>query len=137
MIEFTKMVRAKGVIGIKTDYTLRQEESMSNGRTASHGYDVYVNHYSNKWPSYYTIDVISGAARTGAHFYARWKWYQGYGSRTVCVSQSYCGLQGYCAQDFDLPGSNCQWTFNVDGSYQMKAKIGWFNGASWSDVWTY
>lgn len=137
MIEFTKLIRAKGVIGIKTDYITKADEHISGGRTETHGYDFYVNHYSNHWPSYYTLVVNYGADRTGAHFYARWKWYQGYGSRTVCVTSSPCSYVGACAQDWDLPYSNCSWTWNVDGPYQMEATIGYFSGASWSDYWTY
>lgn len=136
MIEFTKLERAAGVIGIQTQYKLKNQD-LSTGRIGSHGYDMYVNHYSNHWPSTYTLEVTSTANRTGAHFYARWKWYQGYGSRTVCVISSPCSQVGVCAQDFDLYGGNCTWTWNVDGPYQMQAKIGWFNGETWTDSWTY
>lgn len=136
MVEFTKMKRAAGVIGIQTTYKIKKTDA-SNGRPGSHGYNFYVNHYSGHWPSTYSLETITTANRTGAHFYARWKWYQGYGSRTVCIISSWCSMVGACAQDFDLYGGNCKWTWNVDGPYQMQAKIGWFSGDSWRDSWTY
>lgn len=136
MIEFTKLVRAKGVIGIQVNYAVKNKELLG-GRSSSHGYNHYINHYSNHWPSTFTLTTNFPASRVGAHFYARWKWYQGYGSRTVCVISSPCSSVGVCAQDFDLYSGNCSWTWNVDGPYQMQAKIGWFTGDSWSHSWTY
>ena len=136
MVEFTRMQRANGVIGIKTEYQFNRSVS-SGGRAAMSEYNFYVNHYSNHWPSTYTIESSALAARTGVHFYARWKWYQGYGSRTVCVTNSYCSYVGACSDDFDLYNGNCSWTFNVDGPYQMQVKIGWLDGSSFTDYWTY
>lgn len=136
IIEFTKLERTKGVIGIEATYHLKNTELLE-GRTRSHGYDMYVNHYSNHWPSTFSLETVTPANRTGVHFYARWKWYQGYGSRTVCIISSWCSLVGACAQDFDLYGGNCKWTWNVDGPYQMQAKIGWFSGEIWKHSWTY
>lgn len=131
------MERAQGVIGIATKYKVKKE-SLTSGRQSSHDYPFYVNHYSNHWPNTYKLTVTGLPNRTGLHFYARWKWYQGYGSRTVCIhSSTICGSVGACSSDWDLSGGNCSWTFWVDGPYQMQAKVGYYDVNDWEDAWTY
>jgi len=105
----------------------------SEAAAALTGYDQYVNHYSDHWPTYYTIAFPTQGG--GVHFYARWKWYQGYGSRTVCIESSSCGVGvGECAQEFDLPGS-CSYAFNVDGPYQIQVTIGSYANNPFTDSW--
>jgi hypothetical protein len=107
----------------------------TNKTSSLSGYDIYVNHYSNHWPTYYNIE-FSGQGG-GVHFYARWKWYQGYGSRTVCILDSTCGVGiGDCLQEFDLPGV-CAYRFGVDGPYQMEVTIGSYIDNPYTDYWTY
>jgi hypothetical protein len=100
-------------------------------------YDSVVNHYSNHWPSLYNIYLQFPSSGATVHFYARWKWYQGYGSRTVCMVANDCGMPLGCAQEFYLPYGACTYTFDVDGPYQMKSKISWFSSDTFSDWWDY
>lgn len=126
MAEFTKMVRAPGVIGYKTNYFV-ENNAFENGKVDLSGYDSYVNHYSNHWPS--TFNITFQGQGGGVHFYARWRWYQGYGSRTVCLGTD-------CRQEFDLPG-NAAYLFNVDGPYQIEVTIGSYSNSNFSYSWTY
>jgi hypothetical protein len=112
-------------------------EAAGVGTSSHEGYHYFVNHYSNHWPSRSSIYVPFPSSGVGLHFYARWKWYQGYGSRTVCMISNDCGVALTCAQDFDLPYGACTYVFNVDGPYQMQAKVGWFEGDTFQDWWTY
>jgi hypothetical protein len=129
LVEFTQMERGVGVIGFKTDYHLKGSDDLSNGKTQMEEYPYYVNHYSGHWPSKYQI--YWGVQGGGLHFYARWKWYQGYGTRTVCLVNS-----STCADDWDVYG-NATWTFDVDGPYQMQVKIGYQDATHFSDTWIY
>ena len=127
MVEFSKMQRAEGVIGFKTNYHMKKTIPDLQEKVSLSGYTYYLRHYSNHWPKTYGVSFINQGG--GLHFYARWRWYQGYGSRTVCLGNN-------CSQEFDLFGG-ATYNFNVDGPYQMRVEIGLYEGGEYSDWWTY
>ena len=133
LTEFEFIQTETNVIGFTTSYHLKTKEDASGGRVALTGYDYYITSTSDNWPTYFWVSFPSQGG--GLNFNAKWKWYNGWVTYTVCIESSTYGLGvGDCYQEHNLPGVS-SYTLNVDGPWRVKTIIGYYNAQDFT--WGY
>ena len=133
LTEFIQLRMENDVIGFSTNFNRSKLNGFSNGRVEGFDddYQYYVTHYSMNWPSRFWLDFPQQGG--GVFFQCKRKWYNGWESDTNCIiSSTFGNFAGQCGNTHHLYGSNA-YVFNVDGPYQVRAKIGtWATSAGWT-----